>query len=345
MLGAGAVASLAYVLMCRTAANGEFVVATLRCYVFTGVMLALCALASSGGGRIAAGISYDTNDLAYVLVTILPIAIAFAVTTKGRKRIFYSCVVGLLLLSILFTQSRGGLIAILAIVLFLIMVDLKPPAKAATLGEAISKRLVRLMVCVLLGVTTWAVLPAPTKERLSTLTNLNADYNMDTSLKSSRTAIWKRNLAALADRPIGFGVESFMAVDGRYGGQWKAAHNSVLQVSVELGVIGFFLYMRMYWLAWTSLGRTGTPAPDGKSDIDKIVFSRALRISLVSNFIAAFFLSMAYSNLLWTLFATITIFTAMNTSEKVVADVTAKKRPALQTNHRRPSLRRHERSL
>lgn len=326
LLNVGAICTLAFALICRTANAPEFAVGTLRCLVFTATMLALTALAFSGG-RISAGITYDTNDLAYVLVSVLPLAIGFAVLNTGRKRVTYAAIAALLVVSALLTQSRGAFLSLLTITLFMIFVDLKPPETPVKAGKAVSKRISRLLVCILMGLVTWGVLPPETRERLSTVVSLKDDYNMDTENITSRGSIWKRNLSALADRPVGFGLDTFTTVDGRYGGKWKAPHNSLLQVGVELGVLGFVLFMRMYVLAWKGLGQSIDRTADGTRSIERIVLSRALRVSLASNFVAGFFLSMAYSSLLWTFLATIVVFIYYGS---LPPDVAAVKKPGLQ---------------
>jgi len=309
LTGTGAVVAIAFTLLCNTPRSWRFVIGTLRCLVVTATILALAAVAFSGGGRIAAGVSYDTNDLAYVLVTALPLAIAFSMLTRGRARLLYIGISALLILASLLTQSRGGALSLMAIVLCLICMDLRPSTSKNSAGNTLRKRIGRLVVFGMVAVLAWSVLPQTTKERLSTLQDISSDYNAKTNITRGRGAIWKRNWDAVTERPIGFGINSFMAVDGRHGGDWMAPHNSLLQVTVELGFLGLFLYLRIHWLAWRSLGRTAQLAAASTTlDLEKIVFAKALRISLVSNFVAGFFLSMAYSDLLWIVLATIVIF-------------------------------------
>lgn len=306
LLGPGAVVALAFALLCATARSYEFVIATLRCLLATATLLAFCAIMFSSGGRIAAGISYDTNDLAYVLVTTVPISIAFWMTSKGRAKVIYGAIMAMLVIAVLLTQSRGGALSLTAIILMLIFTDLKP-ADSKTGSASFGTRISRLLVIMIIGALTWTQLPSETKERLGTLVSLESDYNMDTSITQGRSSIWKRNFNAVVERPIGFGIGAFMAVDGRTGGKWMAPHNSLLQITVELGFIGAILYLTLYVTAWRALGRKAEAARS-TNDVQREVFSRALRIALVSNFIGAFFLSMAYSSMLWVLFATIIIF-------------------------------------
>jgi O-antigen ligase len=94
---------------------------------------------------------------------------------------------------------------------------------------------------------------------------------------------------------------------------YKAPHNSVIQVLVELGFLGAFLFLRVYLLAWRGLAfpRAG--------DADHSVFCRAIQASLAGNFVAGLFLSQAYSSLLWTLLAIAAIAGALIAEPKQAA--------------------------
>ena len=85
-----------------------------------------------------------------------------------------------------------------------------------------------------------------------------------------------------------------------------APHNSYVEAMVELGVVGFALFIRMYVLAWRGLERTRRTLIDGKLVSDEqreqAVFARTLQLSLAGNAVAGFFLSMTYATVLWVTF-------------------------------------------
>src|ERR1700756_4043226 len=60
--------------------------ATLLALVLSGAILAGVALVTYGGGRAETVTMYDTNDLAYVLVTVFPLALGFAVSSRTNIR-------------------------------------------------------------------------------------------------------------------------------------------------------------------------------------------------------------------------------------------------------------------
>jgi O-antigen ligase len=104
-------------------------------------------------------------------------------------------------------------------------------------------------------------------------------------------------------------VDTFTYVDATTGGNYMAPHNSVIEVFVELGVLGLILWLRLWFLAWRSLqppAATATAAPAAEAQQkrgEQAVFAQALRISLVALFVAGFFLSMSFSVILWEILA------------------------------------------
>jgi O-antigen ligase len=304
----GVILFISYVLMSKTITNWKIVRGTLLSFVVCAAMLSAVTLLSYGGGRAAFGTMYDTNDLAYNLVTILPIALAFTVTSSGIRRITFAGTTVVVLAAALLTQSRGGVLGLLSVVLFLILRPLSLPEPDASLKMKRGGALVRLIVVCTVAALTWAVLPTETKARFATISNLDADYNTDQSNLHSRSSIWTRNLTALMSRPIGFGLNAFPVADVRNGGAYMTAHNSLILILVELGFVGLFFYLRMYFLAWKGLSKIENSDESAAEVVEQALFARALQMSLLANFVAGFFLSMSYSYVLWLLMATITVF-------------------------------------
>jgi O-antigen ligase len=136
---------------------------------------------------------------------------------------------------------------------------------------------------------------------------------MDATNTTGRTDIWKRNLNATVKRPIGFGIDTFPSVDLLSGGKYKAAHNSFVQITVELGFLGLLLFLRQYLLAWRCLSLKRYAPTDIIDDEtrERVIFAMSLQMSLLANIVSGFFLSQAYSNLVWTLFAVVAALGAL----------------------------------
>jgi O-antigen ligase len=273
--------------------------------VVSGVLLALFAVLGFHGGRASASATYDTNDLAYLLVSVLPLAIASVICARTRpRRLLNVILAGVIVVALLLTSSRGGFLGLLAVSAILIFLPIKAPNRDLKGPKQRNRVFATLIGILIVSALIFPFLPDDTKHHLSTLLSLESDYNMDTSNSQSRSSIWERNFPAALERPIGYGIDSFLVVDSRTGGRFKAPHNSYLQILVELGFVGLFLFLRMYILSWRILGRTRKAllsAPQSEEKDQTIVFARMFQASLAGNAVAGFFLSMAYSTVLWTL--------------------------------------------
>jgi O-antigen ligase len=299
------VIAAAVVVCCKISYTWDHLRGIMRLLVGAAVGLAFVAMLAFHGGRASVGNDYDTNDLAYVLVTILPLALAFTLVAKTKAMILVNAGICILLLAaLLLTSSRGGLFGLVAMLAVLIAKPLKRPQHAKPRNRIVLPAIG--LVCA--SMLAWACLPAETQERLSSVLQLTSDYNLDTTNRDSRSAIWERGFSAVLQRPVGYGVHSYEMVDVRMGGKFRAPHNSYLQVLVELGVLGLLFFSRMYLLSWRALQRMRRHllalAPSEKHD-QMLVFGRMLQVALVGNAVSGFFLSMAYSATLWVLFAAV----------------------------------------
>ena len=315
-------ASIAYV----TSRSWRTLRGTLLILVLSGLILARSAISGYGGGRASTATMYDPNDLAYLLVTVLPLALGFVITAATKlARITYVGIAVILLIASLLTQSRGGLLGLIAVVACMIFVPIRPPDK--TLGSTPQKRLRRLPILLgvaCLSVLVWSHLPQDAQERFATVLDLSHDYNLDPNDPTARGQIWKRGIQATIDWPLGWGPETFNMVDSKYGGRYNAPHNSYLEVAVELGVAGFLLFVSMYILTWRGLQRARAALVAATSwsheQQELAVFARLLQFSLVGNAVAGFFLSMAYAIVLWTIFGISMAIIAMVAQDSVASE-------------------------
>jgi O-antigen ligase len=307
------VIAAAVIVCCKISYTWDVLRGIMRIVVVAAVALALVAILAFHGGRADASVSYDPNDLAYVLVSTLPLALAFALTVRTKVKILTNAALcTVLLVALLLTSSRGGFFGLLAMLAVLVLLPLRrPPSGGYWLPQVRqSRNRIVLPVVGLLCASTlaWPYLPAQTRDRLSSVLQLSSDYNMDSTNRDGRSAIWERGLTAAMRRPIGYGADTYQMVDVRMGGKFRAPHNSYLEVLVELGFLGLLLFIRMYVLSWRALQRVRRSllavAPSEQHD-EMLVFARMLQVALVGNAVSGFFLSMSYSTLLWILFAVV----------------------------------------
>lgn len=315
------VIAVMFVLLFKVIRSWAVAEALLVSLCLSAAALGAVAILQYDGARAEASLTYDTNDLAYVLVTTLPLALAFALDGRGLRRVLFAGMAGAILVATLLTESRGGLLGLIAGTIAVFW--LRPVAVNTKTGELgrVTKAVLWGILVILVAIASWPLLPSSSRDRFASMLDIQSDYNMqDESV--GRTFIWKRNLKAVAQRPIGYGVGSSSALDLKLGGRFKTAHNSVVQITTELGFLGAFLFLRLYWLAWRRLGEQTRDLRARSRDVASTSGGRtgmmlyALRASLVASFVAGFFLSQGYSYLLYSLFGVIAAVVLLDPLEK-----------------------------
>jgi O-antigen ligase len=260
--------------------------------------LVFCTIALAGAmaagmginveGRQAVSGTYDPNDIALAAVLTIPMAARF-VSSRNRWLQLYGlagtlsgvAVVGL-------SGSRGGALALAAVLL----ATLNPRAKSFS-----TRWRLLLIPTVLVGL---ASAPPTFWQRLQTLQDPSSDYNMTD--EGGRIEIWKRGIALFATHPVlGVGFQQFRTANGMMLSQikgtgenvtWHTAHNTLIQVSTELGVTGLAGLLYMFLPIFPQLRRRRK----GSSPHDPaLAIGGVLSASVVGFFVGAFFLSAGYS--------------------------------------------------
>ena len=127
--------------------------------------------------------------------------------------------------------------------------------------------------------------------------------------------IWQRGVGYMLQFPVfGVGPSNFGAAEGTLspfaerqqfglGVRWNAAHNSYVQIGAELGIPGLLLFIGMIASAFGALRRTNRRGGvrDGSHLVPEL--TQAMTASLAGFVVGAFFLSLAYSEMLYTLLA------------------------------------------
>ncbi len=299
--------SIGLVLMIKAARNWSAVRLLLFGCVVSAVVLAIAASVTSYAGRAGDIRSLDPNEFAFVLDGLLPVIVIFAVVSLGTKRLCYVGVAIWVTLTILLTQSRGGLLALLVEVLVLMFVVPVRQRDHLSFERPRTTIAARVLVLAIAGALIWHALPQTTRSRLSTITSLSSDYNANLN-GDSRLAIWTQTLPLALHRPWGYGAGTFDTVNGLFaGGRYRAPHNMFLQALIELGVPGLVLLIAaivsgVRRLACESRSQTETEQPSPETT-EKRAFARAMVASLLGLCVSGFFLSELYSEAFWTMIA------------------------------------------
>ena len=275
-----------------------------------GVLIAGAALAAvmgvvappPPGGNIdpsrATGTVGDANELAAALVAGLALAAAMALSRARTSAVRLACaaVIPLSLAGIMFSLSRGGLVALgaAAIVTVLIAGRWRLPATIAAFLVSAATLFYFLFLASL-----------PAKERVT-----------EVGTGTGRLDLWSIGLRMLGAHPVaGVGAGNFPDSSIHYLLQPglihradfiittpKVAHNTYLQVFAELGIPGGVLFLVIVATAcWCTLGAARIAARSGALELE--ILARGVFVATAGFLTASFFISENYSKLMWLLLA------------------------------------------
>jgi O-antigen ligase len=256
---------------------------------FDGAAAPTIDTATSVGGRLVGGVG-DPNFLAIAIVS----AIVLATVLGGFGRVpraGLAVLMALLVVGLLATQSRGGLIAAVATVV----------AAVAFMTGQRGKVLLVAATVVAMGVLYLAVNPAPL-DRVSGATDEG----------NGRAELWGVALDITADHPVGgVGLENFVVYAPRYVDRQgplhfaeliaerpHVVHNTYLEVAVETGIVGVLLFgavivtcIRAAWTAARIFERSG------RREMARL--SRGVLLATIAVMTGGFFLSFSYRGSFW----------------------------------------------
>lgn len=236
------------------------------------------------GSRLTSRGSYDPNDLGALFVVMLAFAVGAATRGRALSRVTSAAAALVLLVVLLKTGSRGGLIG-LVVGMLVFALSYRP-----------RKFLIIFGVVAILGPVSWPFFPPVIRERAASLFALEEDYN--TTSNSGRLYLWKRGVVfALANPVVGLGAGTFEVQVGQdfreqgTAGAWHTAHNTYVQVFAELGMLGGTLLLAMLWRSV----RNASLLWNWRRSIHRPELLSALAAYMT----AIFFLSHGYSYVLW----------------------------------------------
>jgi O-antigen ligase len=266
----------------------------------------------AGQGRYTIeSLSYDPNDIALLQVMALPLIVYLYSTSKRRLKLLLVGMALLCLYGVILTQSRGGFLALVV-------------AGTLILARSSMSRSAKLSI-VAVGVVVFGVLAGTAwKDRIRTIWDPQSEYDQTAG---GRTDIWKSSIVLLATHPWGVGIDNFVTAEGlSHGGagKWSASHNSFLEVAVELGIVGLVIFIRLLREAMKMLHQIKLSIhPRAPTVFLRTVESRrpmkrpqelderghlfqladAVHITLWGFIVGGFFLSQAYSAMLYIMLA------------------------------------------
>jgi len=223
-------------------------------------------------GRIRwVGIFGDPNDLALLINSFFPLLLLYSTGREVRRGVrLISILAGaVFLLAIYYTNSRGGFLALAAVLVLFAY-------KRWGFVRAFAVAFGAFVAIFLVGVG-----------RLSNI----SPYE---SSASGRVFAWIHGLVMLKNNPvIGIGFQEFYANHG------LAAHSAFIECMAELGLAGYFVWMTLLYTAVSGLIRSERYETD-RSVRRYLVF---LQLAFVGFIVSSIFLNQAYSPVLYIMVA------------------------------------------
>lgn len=270
--------------------------------IYAAVVVARFDVAAGGDWRLGHLYYYDANDFATFAVTATPFGIYFLHAARTAVvRVLAAAALAALSVAFVYSGSRGGFLALLAVGTFVVVRFTGIPLRWRLMATA-------LVAAVVLGTASqqyW--------QQMGTIVS-DADYNR--TGETGRLQIWSRGIGYMLDNPLlGVGPDNFGVAEGTLspfakrqqygiGVRWSAAHNSFVQVGAELGVPGLAFYLAMLIATFAALRRADrVRRRAAEIDASGVELTQALTAALLGFVVGSFFLSLAYSEMLYTLVA------------------------------------------
>jgi putative inorganic carbon (hco3(-)) transporter len=241
-------------------------------------------LATAGANRVwgpSGTYIFDNNALAVATIMSIPLGVYFYILAQRRwmKYAIVLCL-GLSAASAIGSHSRGALLAITAMSLFLWWGSRRKVVFGA------------FLICA--GAALVWFMPSQWEDRMSTI----ATYEKDTSAQG-RLDAWLMLFRLAVDRPlIGGGFEPYTKeVYERYNPEFvmtQGAHSIYFQVLGEQGFVGFFLFLLFWALTWRMsmqiIAKTRTRADSTWA----YWLAKMVQVSIIGYLVGGAFLNLAY---------------------------------------------------
>jgi putative inorganic carbon (hco3(-)) transporter len=246
----------------------------------------------------AKGILSDPNDLALILMFPLAFALARVVHRRhALEALAAALVCALIIVSIIFTQSRGAAIGVIV----LLSVLLLQRYRSAVLG------------LLALTVTAPLLLSAMNlSNRQSSGYEQISEGGLDDS-SQHRVDAWKTAVNMAVSRPLtGVGIGNFSQLYYSYTSHWNnreiAVHSMWFQVLAELGFTGFALFVGMIWTSFAVNAKTIRWLEQAHAPPILRATATGLQAALAATCASGTFLSQAYT---WPVYVIVAMIAAL----------------------------------
>ncbi len=240
----------------------------------------------------------DSNFYAQIMLALVPIAVErFMHEKKQILRLLAGWGAFVCVLTVYYTFSRGGFLALLVVIM---LIFLRQP----------SKPYVGLVMFAVLALVAYQFLPAQYTARITSLFQLIPGVNVSAKKDASLTGRASANIIGwnmFSDHPVlGVGVGNYNANFTYYARELGlsheagAAHNLYLEIAAERGILGLLAFSAIIYSTFRVLSNTKRMALN-KNFKEFAAICDALSTGLTGYLVAATFLHDAHIRYFWIL--------------------------------------------
>jgi hypothetical protein len=224
----------------------------------------------------------NPNDLALMINIIIPLTIALLLSSVRQAiRVLLAGMLGLEVLTVILTFSRGGFLT-LGTILLLYMWKLRHRVERVWIYGI----LVLALLCV-------PLLPSTYFDRMSTIIHTEADSTGSAGERWTDMTLAVRHVLASPITGAGVGM-NILAMNEARGGGWRPVHNVFLELVIDLGLPGVAVFI---WLLASCLNSTievQRRAAGVQNMKDLAHLAEGIQVSLLAFILAAMFHPVSY---------------------------------------------------
>ncbi len=238
------------------------------------------------------GTAFDPNDYAMHLVILIPLVFALFFNYRNViTRTLLILIFVLLILNVVFTYSRGGMVALIFVL-----------ASSVLWFGFKHKR--KILAVVLLSVFLLGIVPFIPVQYWARAKSV---FDLSDPSINSRLEIWKVGLQMMKDHPfrgIGLNVFQYEYVERAFTASdiktrvARFSHNAYLQIGAETGIFGLIFFLLLLFFSWQDLKKAGSNFQK-KKDFLLSDLALSLRLGLLGYLVCAVFLTQAFLTMLW----------------------------------------------
>jgi len=225
----------------------------------------------------------NPNDLSINIAMTFPLCLAFLLAAKGGlKKLIWGASLAVLLLAVVLTYSRSGMIAtVITVVACIWEYGIK------------GKRRSVIVAAVAMGIVGAGIIVATPRylTRVTSIVRGNVEGSGDRGSLAARKQLLLASISTALHHPIfGVGPGNFEVTNG----EWRVAHNSYTELAAEAGLPALALFLTMLFLSFRKINSV-RKLPGYEADESIRLWTSALWAGLAAYAFGAMFASTEYN--------------------------------------------------